>query len=187
VRDDRRPPGRGRSRSPSAHSHTSGRSAHSRSSHHHRERMPNAHPGAEHAVAIAGRSNTGYGQPVAQRITAGALAYRDDDCRHLIAGFPCAQALYVEPEAPATQGISLGICRKWNCNCCRVLECRSTHICIHCLQEGHQGWLCTSTLEQCNTAQAINNSNKPTEPANWGSSGWGWGRGYSGGKGKSWH
>jgi hypothetical protein len=41
--------------------------------------MPNLHPGTEHAVSIAGRSNTWYGQSVAQRITAGALAYRDDD------------------------------------------------------------------------------------------------------------
>jgi hypothetical protein len=186
VRDDRRPPGRGRSRSPSAQSHTSGRSTHSRTSHHHRERQPNLHPGTEHAVAIAGRSNTGYGQSVAQRITAGALAYHDDDCRHLRAGFPCAQVLYVEPEAPATEGIVLGICRKWNCNCCRVDPCRSTHICIHCLQEGHQGWVCPTSLEDCVTAQAINDRNQPRRPAQWEGSGWSWGRGYHGGKGKSW-
>jgi hypothetical protein len=44
-----------------------------------------------------------YGLSIAQRITSGALAYRDYDCRHLQACFPCAQVLYVEPEAPALE------------------------------------------------------------------------------------
>jgi hypothetical protein len=148
--------------------------------------MPNVHPSSEHAIPIAGRSNTGRGPPVAQRITAGALAYRDDDCRPLVDGFPCALALYLEPVAPATEGISIGICRKWNCNCCRQSACRSTHICIHCLQDTHAGWECPSSIEDCYAAQAINDQNQPAEPARWRGSGWGWGRGYSGGEGKGW-
>jgi hypothetical protein len=185
MRDDRRPPGRGRSRSPSAQSHTSGRSAHSRSSHHHRERMP---------TCTQVRNTRSQSREIEHWIR--AIGCPKDHSRSpgiprrrpppLQAGFPCAQVLYVEPEAPATEGIVLGIGRKWNCNCCRVEKCRSTHICIHRRQYGHQGWVCPTSLEECNTAQAINDRNQPRRPAQWEGSGWSGGRDYSGEQGDIW-
>jgi hypothetical protein len=124
---------------------------------------------------------------MAQRFTAGALAYRDDDCMPLVEDYPCALVLYLEPVAPATDCIPIGICRKWNTNCCRQSACRNQHICTHCLQDTHPGWECLSSIEECYAAQAINNQNEPNRWRAQGNSGYGWGRGYSGGKGKGWY
>jgi hypothetical protein len=124
---------------------------------------------------------------MAQRFTAGALAYRDDDCMPLVEGHPCALAVNMEPVAPAIDGISIGICRKWNTNCCRQSACRMSHLCTHCLQDTHPGWQCQTPVDDCWAAQIINNQNEPNRWRAQGKGSYsGWGRGYSGGRGKGW-
>jgi hypothetical protein len=74
---------------------------------------------------------------MAQPLTQRSLEYNDADWRPLRQGVPTAIAWHRVPGQ-----VGVGICRKWNTNCCKDRHCTWEHLCIHCLQTGgsHQ-WL----------------------------------------------
>ena len=85
---------------------------------------------------------------MAQPLTRRSLDYNHPDLREI------RQGIYTQTALHEHNRESVGLCRKWNCNCCEFSQenCKRLHLCMHCLvDDGHAARECDASEEMCET------------------------------------
>jgi hypothetical protein len=153
----RRSPSGPRARSPSRSGARSGSPSSTASRARRAARGPLIGPGDEAPVRVAGRSHRDRGPTMAQPLTAGSTTY------NIVGWEPLRQNVASATSWHRVPGqLGIGICRKWNTNCCDLENCPRAHVCTHCLQnDGHRGCRCIAPADVCVYNIAANVRNAP--------------------------